>query len=186
MRGIGVATNHDGVVEVLLLGVYGLLALFGLARLILPSVNATTTAFQVLQGDPAGGGGRELQVDPAGGGGRELQGDPTGGGGRQVRRSLILGEAAWNPLKSLESRKDRVGSNNQGYKPQQTKSGGYQHQGYKVGGDQPVCQPLVLYVLPLPPSRDDTGLLWPLLAGIPALLGALATGAPTYIFNRND
>ena len=172
MRGLGVATNHDGVVEVLLLGEYGLLALFGLARLILPSVNATTTAFQVLQGDPAGGGGRELLTDPA------------GGGGRRVRRSLILGEAAWNPLKPLESRKDRVGSNNQGYKPQQTKTGGHHHQGYKAGGHQPVCQPLVLYVLP--PSRDNTGLLWPLLAGIPALLGALATGAPTYIFNRND
>ena len=172
MRGLGVAANQNGVVEVLLLGVYGLLALFGLARLIIPSVNATTTAFQVLQGDPAGGGGRELQ------------GDPAGGGGRRVRRSLVLGEAAWNPLKPLESRRSRVGSNNQGYKPQQTKTGGYHHQGYKAGGHQPVCQPLVLYVLP--PSRDNTGLLWPLLAGIPALLGALATGAPTYIFNRND
>ena len=40
----------------------------------------------------------------------------------------------------------------------------------------------------MPPAntRTNSGLARALLAAIPALMGALATGAPTYIFNRND
>jgi hypothetical protein len=35
-------------------------------------------------------------------------------------------------------------------------------------------------------AGPGAGMLAAFLVGIPALIGALATGAPTYIFNRND
>ena len=47
-------------------------------------------------------------------------------------------------------------------------------------------RPVVLVMQAAQSTGQDPGLLGALLVGIPALVGALASGAPTYIFNRND
>ena len=48
-------------------------------------------------------------------------------------------------------------------------------------------RPVVLVMQPANMrTNGNLGMLGGLLAGIPALMGALATGASTYIFNRND
>ena len=50
-RGLDIGERSMGSVQPLLLGLYGLLALFALARLLIPSLSTSATAFQVLQGD---------------------------------------------------------------------------------------------------------------------------------------
>ena len=65
-----------GNIQHLLLGLYGLLAVLSLARLVIPSLSTSLTAFQVLQGDPA--------AAPAG----------------RRRRDLSLYKGTWKPMES--------------------------------------------------------------------------------------
>ena len=77
-RGVEDTDPSAGNVVPLLLGLYALLAVLSLARLVIPSLSSSLTAFQVLQGDPAA---------PAAG---------------RRRRDLSLYEGTWKPVESTE------------------------------------------------------------------------------------
>ena len=47
-RGLDIGEHSMGSAQPLLLGLYGLLALFALARLLIPSLSTSATAFQVV------------------------------------------------------------------------------------------------------------------------------------------
>jgi hypothetical protein len=171
-----------GSIQHLLLGLYGLLAVLSLARLFIPSLSTSHTAFQVLQGDPAA---------PAAG---------------RKRRDLALDKGGWKPVESTQAIPDNLDRSDHGHGDPDIDSYGapmapavsvaYQghhkhkttlaHTGYQphISGND--CARPVVLVMPPANRRTNSGLAGALLAGIPALLGALATGAPTYIFNRND
>ena len=183
-RGVEDTDPSVGNIQHLLLGLYGLLAVLSLARLVIPSLSTSFTAFQVLQGDPAAA---------------------AAAAGRR-RRDLSLYKGTWKPVESTGAIPDILDRTDHGHGDHDFDNygaplapavsvkyqGHYQHKttpahtGYQPHNPVNDCPRPVVLVMPPANSRTNSGLAGALLAGIPALLGALATGAPTCIFNRND
>ena len=206
----GPATGNVPVL--LLLGLYGLLAVFTLARLL----TANLTAFQVLQGDPAVTAGKRFRRDLAVG--REsfnpgqISKLITAISMTMDREHIGKGSDAKYDI-SWDNRSTAVSTQSRNQKPQfplprrSTQEMPALSKEYRshVPYSLPVygvheskgrytrnaadCTSPVVYVMSQSDSRTSYaqyGVLGALLAGIPALLSAIATGAPTIITNDNN
>ena len=92
-RGVEDTDPGNGNIPHLLLGLYGLLAVLSLARLVIPSLSTSFTAFQVLQGDPAAA---------------------AAAAGRR-RRDLSLYKGTWKPVESTEAIPDILDRTDHGH-----------------------------------------------------------------------